>query len=277
VKVCLLVDHPGHPVLEAAARELAEEHGAAVAIVEVSRTEPPGDADVYLLKARSERALRAARRAELAGASVINSVAATAACLDRVSMAQRMWQASLPFPDTQSAATLDCLIASLSRRKATWPIIVKSRRSRRGDLVRLVSSSAELHELASDWGSEAVVAQRFVRHDGSEQKVWVIGRRVYAARKRPELDERGDRTEMPMSRERLAERAEDLPEGVEDLARAAGAAFGLELYGVDVLLSEHGPVAVDVNPFPGFRRVPSAGDALADHVMRLMRLQEAPA
>jgi ribosomal protein S6--L-glutamate ligase len=268
MRVCLLLDRLGHPVLEAAAHELARDYGASVATVVVGRTEPPEDADVYLLKSRSNGALKAARRAELEGASVLNSAVATAACLDRVSMARRMWQASLPFPDTWSAPTLDRLIVSLSRREPAWPIIVKSRRSRRGDLVRLVSSDAELHGLASDWRSEAVIAQPVVRHDGWEQKVWVIGGRLYAARRRPELGRRGHRTEALMPSQRL-------PDGIEDLARATGAAFGLELYGVDVLLGEHGPVVVDVNPFPGFRCVPSAGAALAAHVVGLMTREKA--
>jgi ribosomal protein S6--L-glutamate ligase len=267
MRVCLLLDRLGHPVLEAAAHELGEDYGASVALVVVGRTEPPEDADVYLLKSRSNRALKAARRAEQQGASVLNSAVATAACLDRVSMARRMWQASLPFPDTWSAPTLDRLI-SLSRRKPAWPIIVKSRRSRRGDLVRLVGSDAELHGLASDWRGEAVIAQPVVRHDGWEHKVWVIGGRVYAARRRPELGGRGHRTEALMPGERLAE-------GIEDLARATGAAFGLELYGVDVLLGERGPVVVDVNPFPGFRCVPSAGASLAAHVATLMTREKA--
>jgi ribosomal protein S6--L-glutamate ligase len=270
VKVCLLVDRLGHPVLEAAAHELAEGYGAAIALVEVGTTQPPDDADVYLLKSRAGRALRAARRAELEGASVVNSVVATAACLDRVSMAQRMWQADIAFPDTWSAPTLDWLIASLSGREPAWPIIVKSRRSRRGDLVRLVSSSAELHSLATDWGREAVIAQRVVRHEGWEHKVWVIGGRLYAARRRAEFGQHGGRADLSMP-------CEELSEGVEELARAAGVAFGLELYGVDVLTGERGPVVVDVNPFPGFRRVPAAGEALAAHVMRLTRREQAPA
>jgi ribosomal protein S6--L-glutamate ligase len=112
-----------------------------------------------------------------------------------------------------------------------------------------------------------VIAQPVVRDVGWEHKVWVIGDRLYAARRRPQLDERGYRTELTP--------CEPLREGLEDLARATGAAFGLELYGVDVLISERGPVAVDVNPFPGFRRVPSAGATLAAHVMGVMTREKA--
>jgi len=44
----------------------------------------------------------------------------------------------------------------------------------------------------------------------------------------------------------------------------------LRLYGVDLLVTEHGPIIVDVNSFPGFRGVPGADDALVDLVERLL-------
>jgi ribosomal protein S6--L-glutamate ligase len=270
MKICLLLDRLGHPVLEATARELAQQRGASVAVVDVKREQPPDDADVYLLKSRSEKALMAARRAELQGASVINGVAATAACLDRTSMALRMRRAGLPFPDTWSGPTLEDLIAALSAHHPVWPIIVKSRRSRRGDLVRMISSAAALSELAAEWGPEAVIAQRVVRHDGWEHKVWVIGERISAVRRRPDFAHH---------KARVADddaACEPVPAAIESLARAAGAAFGLELYGVDVLVGERGPVVVDVNPFPGFRRVPSAAETLAAHVARLGRRAPVP-
>jgi ribosomal protein S6--L-glutamate ligase len=270
VKVCLLVDRCGHPVLEAAARELIDAHGADVAVVDVGKTSPPDDAHVYLLKSRAARALRTARTAELAGASVINSAPATSACLDRVALAKRMRQADVPFPDTWSVPTLERLIASTRGRGKAWPLIVKSRHSRRGDLVRLVRSKAELHALAADWKGEAVIAQRVVCHDGWEHKVWVIGDQLHCARQRSQFAERGGRAELSMAGEGPAD-------AIAELARMAGCAFGLELYGVDVLVGEGGPIVVDVNPFPGFRRVPSAGEVLATHVMHLIGRAQVPA
>jgi ribosomal protein S6--L-glutamate ligase len=256
MKICVLVDRRGHPVLEALARELARRGDATVAAVQVGATPPPDDADVYLLKSRTEAALSAARRAELRGASVLNTVAATSACLDRVHMGQRLRAAGLPFPATLSAPALDCL------QRPRWPLIVKSRRSRRGDLVRLVSSHAELARLASAWAGEEVIVQRVVRQDGWEHKVWVIGDRCYAARRRPRCGEQDDDGDVRIP-------CEQLPEALQELARAVGRAFGLELYGVDVLAGAQGPVIVDVNAFPGFRCVPAAHAALAAHVLRV--------
>ncbi len=270
MKVCLLVDRLGHPVLEAAVRVLLEEHAAIVDVIEAGATRSPNDADAYLLKSRAEPALIAARRAELGGALVINSVAATASCLDRELMAQRMSEADLPFPDTRSGPTLDDVAASWRGRGRGMPIMIKSRRSRRGDLVRLINSSAELDGLASEWGEEAVVTQAVVPHDGWDHKLWSIGDHLYAALRRSMF---GGRVRQPDTLMPL----EQLPHGVEDVARAVGAAFGLELYGVDVLVTACGPVVVDVNPFPGFRCVPAGGEALAAHLIERMEVVKAAA
>ncbi len=51
------------------------------------------------------------------------------------------------------------------------------------------------------------------------------------------------------------------------LAQRVGEVVGLELYGVDVLLGEAGPVVVDVNPFPGFRGVADAPRLIAEHLL----------
>jgi ribosomal protein S6--L-glutamate ligase len=269
VKLCLLIDRRGHPVLEPTAEELAR-HGASVTVACVASEPIPDDADLYLLKSRSPRALRAALHAELHGALVLNSVAATVSCVDRVLLAKRMEQAGLPFPQTSRAPALELMIATSSTRPPTWPIVVKSRRSRRGDLVRRVDSSAELRALTAGWGHESVIAQPLVGDDSWELKLWVIGERVYGARRRPRFGERPARADVRVP-------CEELPPDIAQLARAAGAALGLELYGVDVLSSAAGPVIVDVNAFPGFRSVPAARELLADHIMSLVGQETAAA
>lgn len=47
--------------------------------------------------------------------------------------------------------------------------------------------------------------------------------------------------------------------------------FGLDLYGVDVLLGPDGPVVVDINDFPSFRQVPDAVARVSRAVLRLAR------
>jgi ribosomal protein S6--L-glutamate ligase len=135
---------------------------------------------------------------------------------------------------------------------------VKSRRSRRGDLVAKVSRVAELHELAARWPDEPVIVQEYLPGDGWDWKLWVLGDHLAVARRRTALDEvRGEDRPVQLNR---------LPAGWLQLARDIGALFGLELYGVDVLATQRGPVAVDVNAFPGYRSVHDAPAHLARFV-----------
>ena len=53
------------------------------------------------------------------------------------------------------------------------------------------------------------------------------------------------------------------------MARAR-AAFGLQAYGVDLLITPDGPVVVDVNAFPGFRSMPDADLHLVELVDGLL-------
>ena len=88
-----------------------------------------------------------------------------------------------------------------------------------------------------------MVAQEFAANDGFDIKVWVIGADLSVARRRSALD--SDRQE----RRRVPGPA-DLPEAWTRAARDAGAALGLQLYGVDLLITGGRPVVVDINPFP---------------------------
>lgn len=54
------------------------------------------------------------------------------------------------------------------------------------------------------------------------------------------------------------------------LARHAGAAVGMEIYGVDFLYDLNGPKIIDVNPFPGFRNVPYAARLIANHLSEIV-------
>jgi ribosomal protein S6--L-glutamate ligase len=53
---------------------------------------------------------------------------------------------------------------------------------------------------------------------------------------------------------------------LRDIALRCGAAFGLELYGLDVIFSEGRPYVVDISSFPGFKGVPDAPLRLADYI-----------
>ncbi|AWZ08413.1 MULTISPECIES: alpha-L-glutamate ligase [unclassified Streptomyces] len=258
MRIGLITDNPGHPLLSAAAG-LLRVAGHVVEPLDPGAPDPgdPAPADVYLLKAHTPHALDLARRLEGLGAPVVNSAAATTLCQDRTLMAELAVRAGLPFAGTRTFGTLARWAdgASLSA-----PVVVKSRHSRRRDLVALVEGAAALKELAGTWPDEPVVVQDFAPNSGWDHKLWAIGDRVFAALRRSELSPEGRGPTLPLPR---------IPAGWAELTLRVGEVFSLDVYGVDLIATADGsPLIVDVNAFPGIREQPGAPEALAELALK---------
>jgi ribosomal protein S6--L-glutamate ligase len=266
MRIHMLAEAAPNPVLTAVMAELARRHEVAVYDAgtlparygtEPGLLEPP---DVVLLKSRTPQAREVARTAERAGSLVVNSPAATASALDRAATAEALDRGGVPAPRTWSFAALRNLAEDAAA--LPWPLVVKSRMSSRRDLVRLVHSRDELVELVPDWGEEPVIAQEFAANDGFDIKVWVIGTDLSAARRRSALES------IDKSSDEFLD-PDGLPADWTRAARDAGAALGLQLYGVDLLITGGRPVVVDINPFPGFRSAQGPADSLLRFLSRI--------
>lgn len=273
--ICLIMDNPEtpqHPVIAVALQELSTRHGVRLLDVRTLSGEEAlqeetrhAQADLYLLKSHAPQALEVAHALEQKGALVVNSWASSVACQDRVLMAQRMHEAGLPWPRTWHYATLaDAINRVPTQEGVTYPVIIKSYYSHRGDLVDFVRSYEELEKLASEWSQESIVLQEYAKSDGWDIKMWVIDQQIFAARRRTPLEPNAPKEDFVIS-------PQDLPQEWADIAREIGRVFNLRLYGVDLLVTEKGPVIVDVNSFPGFRGVPGADAALVELVEKLGR------
>ncbi|KIZ19223.1 ATP-grasp domain-containing protein [Streptomyces natalensis] len=262
MRICLVTADPGHPLLAATAALLESRHR--VEVLDPGADPGPMDAsgaglaDVYLLKARTPRALALAAVLEERGAVVVNSAAATARCQDRVQMAELARGAGLPFAATRSVPTL----ARLAADGPAVPLVVKSRHSRRHDLVARADDAAQLRELAAAWPDEPVIAQEFTANSGWDHKLWVVDGRLFAARRRSELAPGGRGPTLPLP-------VDELPVDWCAAALRIGEIFGLEVYGVDILDAGDGaPLIVDINAFPGIRGQAGAPEALAELALR---------
>ncbi|MFJ8430643.1 RimK family alpha-L-glutamate ligase [Kitasatospora sp. NPDC094019] len=278
MRIGLITSAPDHPVLAATAALLTAD-GHRVEVLdptarpagedrrtgpEAGRTEPP--ADVYLLKAHTPAGLALARELEERGVPVVNPVAATELCQDRLAMAELARRAGLPFAPTRAAAEPVELLGAVEAGELHLPLVVKSRHSRRHDLVARVDDRAGLRALAERWPDEPVVAQPYLPSTGWDQKLWVVAGQLFCARRRselagPEHAELPDGTDGFGLAELSAERA--------GVALRAGEVFGLDVYGVDLLDGPGEPVVVDVNAFPGIRGQAGAPEALAALALRV--------
>ena len=176
-----------------------------------------------------------------------------------------MNKAGLPWPHTWDFSRLkdllerDDLLATL-----TFPLIIKSRYSRRYDLVDKLHNVGELQALAPQWAQEPVILQEFVANDGWDSKLWVIDQQIFAARRRTPLERNAAKKDFSLT-------AEELPGDWVRIALEIGRVFNMRLYGLDLLLTGQGPVIVDVNSFPGFRGVRGADSAIVALVEQSVR------
>ncbi|MFD7627330.1 RimK family alpha-L-glutamate ligase [Streptomyces sp. NPDC059851] len=256
MRICLITPEPDHPLLAAAAGLLCAAGHRVESLDPGAVAEPPPLADAYLLKARTPRALALAQELERRGAPVVNSAAATALCQDRTAMAELAVRAGLPFAATRTHGALGAWAASRDPL-AGGPVVVKSRHSRRHDLVARADDAARLRKLAAQWPQEPVVVQDFAPNSGWDHKLWAVGGRVFAALRRSELAPEGRGPTLPLA---LGE----LPDGWAELVLRVGEVFALDVYGVDVIDTGGGtPLVVDVNAFPGIRGQDGAPEALA--------------
>ncbi|MCP9969054.1 hypothetical protein LUX57_30955 [Actinomadura madurae] len=107
------------------------------------------------------------------------------------------------------------------------------------------------------WPDGMVLAQHYVDVAGVDVKLYGAGTEVWAARRPSPLLAPGPWDEpVPVP----------VTEELRGFALACRDAFGLELYGVDVLPSPGGPLVVDVNDFPNYTGIAEAPDAVADLV-----------
>ncbi|MFE3760513.1 RimK family alpha-L-glutamate ligase [Streptomyces sp. NPDC059104] len=259
MRIGLITPDAGHPLLAATARVLAA-GGHTVDVLDPAAgpaAAAGARADVHLLKARTPSALALARELEHRGAPVLNSAAATEACQDRTGMAGLALRAGLPFAPTRTFAAAAQLEGAA---ELPWPMVVKSRRSHKHDLVARLDGPSRLAELVGDWSEEPVVVQAFAPNDGWDHKLWVIGDRVFAGLRRSELAAGGKEPARSLDR---------LPDGWAELALRVGEVFALDVYGVDVIAAAGGaPLIVDVNAFPGIRGQAGAPEALAALALR---------
>ncbi|MFG2298689.1 RimK family alpha-L-glutamate ligase [Streptomyces sp. NPDC048603] len=261
----LITADPEHPLLAATSALLGGAHRVTVLHPEQDPADVPGPlADVYLLKARTSGALALAHSLELRGSVVLNSAEATRLCQDRTAMADTALAAGLPFAPTLAAGPLGRLAAG-DGPVATGPVVVKSRYSRKHDLVARVVDGTELRELAAAWPDEPVILQDLAPGTGWDHKLWAVGDTYFAALRRSELSPGGRGPTLSLA---LA----DLPPGWLDLVRTVGETFALDVFGVDVIDTGGGrPLIVDINAFPGIRHQPGAPESLAALALRSAR------
>ncbi len=211
------------------------------------------EADLVVQRGLDGDDLTALRWIEDAGVRCCNPIDATAMLGDRLVTLDTLSAAGLPVPLTTPLETWPEVVSLADSQS----IVVKAVDGRVGRSVGVLI--AEAGQLVSQPPfAGPYIVQEFIRNDGRVHKAYVAGQQARGMMKRSSPDAAVSQPGLSTS---LA------PELVE-LALQAGAALGLDIYGVDFLYGPD-PVIIDVNPFPGFRGVPDAADLISTHLARL--------
>lgn len=213
--------------------------------------------DLYLLKAGTETALGYAGLLHGLGARILNPYPTVVLMKDKILSTQVLQRAGVPLPATFFAGKAEQLAGLL----ADGPLVVKPFwGASQGRGVQMIHSADELANVTSD---DLFFAQRLHKPDGRDYKLYVIGDKVFGVR----------RVWPPKTLEDKLGEAFEVPEEMRQICLACGQAFGIDLFGLDIITSEGKPYVVDINTFPGFKGVPDAAELLADYISDCSNLE----
>jgi len=198
--------------------------------------------DLYVLKQMSGLAVSLAGVLHAQGAAIVNPYPVTLALSDKIVTFRVLQRAGAPLPDTYVFSE-PITVAPLLE---TGPLIVKPVRGWDGHGVRIISKASELADLPAR--KEPMFAQRYIPPEGHELKMFAIGGRVFGVRRDVQLDAEDGKPGEPFT---------PTPE-LRRVVLRCGHAFGVDLYGVDIIERGGIPYVVDMNSIPGFKGVPDA-------------------
>jgi ribosomal protein S6--L-glutamate ligase len=206
------------------------------------RTMPPGSLEQVVFR------MDALGRLAHSGVVVVNPPRAIEIAVDKYLASAKLKSAGLPTPRTEVCQTADDALAAFCRLGGD--VVVKPLFGGEGRGIMRVEDEALAQRVfrALEQINAVIYLQEFIRHNGYDIRLLILGDQVYAMRRRNELDwrtnvSRGARTEPLVPDPALV-----------DLARRASAAAEAPFVGVDILPDQSGCFYVlEVNAVPGWR------------------------
>jgi ribosomal protein S6--L-glutamate ligase len=217
--------------------------------------------DGIVVRGRSWPLLCVLSVAEAHGMATVNRSAAIAAVRDKAAMAAVLQAAGVPTPRTHFGHPRR-LAARLS--PTAYPVIVKPVYGDNCRGLRLAARPQELAALA--WPEPSALVQEYLTGHVADLTLYGIGREVVGVRKSSPF-------QIALNGRAATLEVVDLDPELAELGRRCAGLFGLELWGVDCLLTPCGPRVIEINDFPNYSGVPRADERLADVVIQ--RLAEA--
>lgn len=206
--------------------------------------------DFYILKSGTELTLSLAGALHAVGARILNPYPVAATMRDKIASMRVLEAAGVPVPETY--------ITSHSRQLAglldAGPLVLKPYRGSQGRGIHIIWDADELDDVSSAEGP--VFAQRYHKPEGEDHKIYVIGEQMFGVKRIFPASTYEEKIGQPFT----------ITSELREIALRCGRAFGVELFGFDVVMSGGKPYVVDIQSFPGFKGVPDAALRLADYI-----------
>nr|NLD40514.1 hypothetical protein [Actinomycetales bacterium] len=221
-------------------------------LVDLSSLEPA--ADLYLLKSVNEHIVSVASALEAAGARCLNTAHTVRLCRDRVASTVALAAHGVPVPQTWTTADLPALESLLD----DGPVVLKAGRVGAGVGNRVVWDVDELLDIPLS--GQPWLVQRLQETSSRDRKIYRIGSQVFGVKRRWPATSLEEKLGEPFT----------VTAELHEITERVAAALGTDLFGLDLVETPDGPVAVDVHPFPGFKGVPNGALRLADYIYAAM-------
>jgi ribosomal protein S6--L-glutamate ligase len=216
--------------------------------------------DVAIARGRSWGVLCLLEWLERQGVPSINTRSAIASVHNKAEMAVALAAAGIPTPRTW-LGPLERVAEQIPAQD--YPVIIKPIFGDNCRGLQVVHAPHQLKDL--DWPEAMAIAQTFFAGSAFDLKLYCIGREVWAVRKpSPLLQSEAGKTE-PVA----------LTAELRSLARRCGELFNLDLFGVDCIETEAGPLVIEVNEFPNYSAVPDADEKLSNFVLAFAKQEKA--
>ncbi|MFN8492210.1 MAG: hypothetical protein U0350_31715 [Caldilineaceae bacterium] len=207
--------------------------------------------DLYLLKSGTSLAMSVAGCLHAAGAATLNPYPVVALLRNKITATRLLQLAGVPTPDTYLAATRE----QLADRLAAGPLLIKPYMGSYGRGVRVIERPEDIEDMPP---GEPIMVQHYHKPDGDgrDYKIFNIGNQLFGVRRIWPIKTYADK----------AGQSFELSPELRDITLRCGQAFGIDLFGLDIVISEGQPYVVDVNKFGSYMGVPDAPKLLANYL-----------
>lgn len=234
---------------------------------------PAFDAEAYDFVLFWDKDVQLATQLEARGMRVFNSAQSILWCDDKALTYLKLKEAGIPMPRTILAPKTfpgigypNLAFLQSAADELGFPMVVKECFGSFGQQVYLANDMSELQSLVSRLAGTPLLFQQFIAESrGRDIRINIVGSRVAASMYRQSTD--GDfRSNLTLGG---SMEACEPDEAQKSIALRAVEVLGLEFAGVDVLLSDNGPLICEVNSNAHFKTtLECTGVNMADEIMR---------